>query len=239
MLDSVHALIQNIAPASDERHLRLAFMDGAGDLFHAQHWSISLRDESGRVAQVDLKGLPDSFIDYYTQYGITIDPLRAYVLAHHAPVHEQVLFTEENWKRADLYVQGCGRQYDHEHAMTGAIVGNGSIIGIVNFARTSGTPAFDSQDLIHLSAVCAHLSASLAKLRSPDQHPSEQFVKLTPRERQIAELVAQGLTNAEIGAQLWITQNTVKQALKRMFCKLNVSARTELVAKLFGRSIDS
>jgi DNA-binding CsgD family transcriptional regulator len=56
---------------------------------------------------------------------------------------------------------------------------------------------------------------------------------LTPRERQIAELVAQGLTNAEIGAQLWITQNTVKQALKRMFYKLNVSARTELVAKLF------
>ncbi|MGG6263682.1 response regulator transcription factor [Leptolyngbya sp. AN03gr2] len=59
------------------------------------------------------------------------------------------------------------------------------------------------------------------------------LTKLTPRERQIAELVAQGLTNAEIGAQLWITQNTVKQTLKRMFCKLNVSARAELVAKLF------
>lgn len=40
------------------------------------------------------------------------------------------------------------------------------------------------------------------------------------------------MTNAEIGAELWITQNSVKQALKRMFRKLDVSARTEMVAKL-------
>ena len=55
---------------------------------------------------------------------------------------------------------------------------------------------------------------------------------LTSRELQIADLVAQGLTNAEIGTELWITQNSVKQALKRIFRKLNVSARTEMVAKL-------
>jgi DNA-binding CsgD family transcriptional regulator len=55
---------------------------------------------------------------------------------------------------------------------------------------------------------------------------------LTPREIQIAELVARGLTNKEIGTQLWITQNSVKQALKRMFRKLEVSSRTEMVSKL-------
>jgi RNA polymerase sigma factor (sigma-70 family) len=62
-------------------------------------------------------------------------------------------------------------------------------------------------------------------------------MQLTPRERQIAQLVAKGLTNAEIGKQLWITQNTVKQTLKRMFRKLNVSARAELAAKLFQNQI--
>jgi DNA-binding CsgD family transcriptional regulator len=55
---------------------------------------------------------------------------------------------------------------------------------------------------------------------------------LTPREIQIAELVAQGLTNAQIGATLWITENSVKQAFKRMFCKLEVSSRAEMVAQL-------
>ena len=49
---------------------------------------------------------------------------------------------------------------------------------------------------------------------------------------QIAELVAQGLTNAEIGAAFWITENSVKQALKRMFRKLEVSSRAEMVARL-------
>ncbi|MEE3715721.1 LuxR C-terminal-related transcriptional regulator [Tumidithrix elongata RA019] len=230
----VKTLIRNISLAKTEKDLRLVFMDGAGAIFHSHHWSISLRDGAGNLAQVDLKGLPDSFLDYYIQYGMEIDPLRAYVLAHHAPVHEQVLFTEARWKRSDLYLHGCGKQFDHEHAMTGAIVGSGQIIGLVNFARTRGTPAFDRQDLADLSAICAHLSVSLAMLRSqPKPFISDVFTKLTPREQQIAELVAQGLTNAEIGAQLWITQNTVKQSLKRIFCKLNVSARTELVAKLF------
>jgi len=37
-------------------------------------------------------------------------------------------------------------------------------------------------------------------------------------------LVAKGLTNTEIGIELWITQNSVKQALKRMF-QLNVCTR--------------
>ena len=56
--------------------------------------------------------------------------------------------------------------------------------------------------------------------------------RLTPRELEIAKLVAQGRTNAEIGAELWITENSVKQALKRMFRKLEVSSRAEMVAQL-------
>ena len=82
------------------------------------------------------------------------------MIKHHAPVHEQVLFTEESWKRSALYVHGCGLQYNHEHAMTGPIVGHGQLIGMVHFARTSGYPAFDAKDLANLSALCAHLSAT-------------------------------------------------------------------------------
>jgi DNA-binding CsgD family transcriptional regulator len=46
----------------------------------------------------------------------------------------------------------------------------------------------------------------------------------------IVELVALGHTNAKIGTELWITENSVKQALKRMFRKLGVSSRAEMVA---------
>jgi DNA-binding CsgD family transcriptional regulator len=58
---------------------------------------------------------------------------------------------------------------------------------------------------------------------------------LTAREWQIVELVALGRTNAEIGQELWITENSVKQALKRMFHKLEVSSRAQMIAQIGGQ----
>jgi DNA-binding CsgD family transcriptional regulator len=117
--------------------------------------------------------------------------------------------------------------------MTGPIVGNGKLMGTINFARVGETPAFNTQDLNNLGAVCLHLSACLAKLRSrPIFRENQRILLLTQREIQIANLVAKGLTNAEIGKELWISQNTVKQALKRMFRKLEVSSRAEMTAQL-------
>ncbi|MCF4968470.1 LuxR C-terminal-related transcriptional regulator [Nostoc sp. CMAA1605] len=230
---SLQALIEQIANAPSQRKLCSYYMDAAGDLFASQHWSIYLQGQPGKSGNIEMKGLPDSFIDYYSTFGKNLDQVMQYVISHHAPAHEQIIFTEAAWKQSDLYQSGCGRIYDHEHIMTGPIVGDGKLIGTVNFARTSGTPAFNTQDLLQLSAICAHISAKLANLRSSEQlsllNPE---MGLTPRETQIAGLVAQGLTNAEIAAQLWISQNTVKQTLKRMFRKLGVSARAEMVAKL-------
>jgi DNA-binding CsgD family transcriptional regulator len=78
-----------------------------------------------------------------------------------------------------------------------------------------------------------HLSAKFATLQTqPTRLTSPLASRLTPRELEIAELVAQGLTNVEIGAALWIQPNSVKQALKRMFRKLEVSTRAQLVAQL-------
>lgn len=78
--------------------------------------------------------------------------------------------------------------------------------------------------------------AATVRLQSASERISQQQPvrtdRLTPRELQIAELVALGRTNAEIGNQLWITENSVKQALKRMFRKLEVSSRAEMVARV-------
>ena len=111
--------------------------------------------------------------------------------------------------------------------------GKGKLIGAIHFARINETPAFNYQDIADLSSVCIHLSASIAALKTQQNiFTSASSNLLTPREIQIAELVARGLTNKEIGTELWITQNSVKQALKRMFCKLQVFSRTEMVSKL-------
>lgn len=101
-------------------------------------------------------------------------------------------------------------------------------------------PAFDTQNLTNLSAICLHLSVWTTTVGSQEiyqgksQHQPFKTARLTSRELQIAELVALGKTNVEIGHQLWITENSVKLALKRMFRKLEVSSRVEMVAQLLA-----
>jgi DNA-binding CsgD family transcriptional regulator len=51
---------------------------------------------------------------------------------------------------------------------------------------------------------------------------------LTPRETQVARLVAQGLRNADIARELCISVNTVESHLKHIYAKLDVHSRVEL-----------
>jgi len=66
-------------------------------------------------------------------------------------------------------------------------------------------------------------------------HESQsELSRLTEREREVLELLAQGLTNKEIAEKLVITANTVKRHLKAVFEKLNVHTRSAATAKVTG-----
>jgi DNA-binding CsgD family transcriptional regulator len=60
---------------------------------------------------------------------------------------------------------------------------------------------------------------------------------LTPREREVAQLLARGASNEEIARALWISRYTVKDHVKAVYAKLRVGGRAELAGKLFHEHI--
>lgn len=222
-------LIAKITTVSSEAQLRSCFMDYAGELVGATAWGLDLLDSRFRVFESDLGGVPDTFRDRYQEVGQSADPVSQCMLQRQIPLHHLSVQSLEDWHQSKLY-QDVFRVYGLEHGMVAPLVGTGRLIGGIYFMRDKGFPTFNDTDLIQLSSLCQHLSVRFATLRfaiAPSLMPY-----LTLREVDIAELVAQGFSNREIALKLNISRDAVKQALKRMFQKLDVSARTEMVAKL-------
>jgi len=72
----------------------------------------------------------------------------------------------------------------------------------------------------------AELRATGETVRKRDVSTAEQ---LTPQERQIAGLVTEGLTNKEIAAQLFLSPRTVDYHLRKVFTKLGIGSRADLI----------
>jgi DNA-binding NarL/FixJ family response regulator len=60
---------------------------------------------------------------------------------------------------------------------------------------------------------------------------------LSARETEVLRLVARGLTNADIGRELFIAETTVKTHLLRAFAKLDVADRTAAVTRAMGHGL--
>ena len=79
--------------------------------------------------------------------------------------------------------------------------------------------------------------AYASRARGERKRPSSGWASLTPAERQVVALVADGLTNAEIGRRLFITTGTVKVHVHNVFSKLGVTRRSELAARATERRL--
>jgi predicted ATPase/DNA-binding NarL/FixJ family response regulator len=77
--------------------------------------------------------------------------------------------------------------------------------------------------------------AYAARGRGDRSRPSTGWDSLTPTERQVVDLVAEGLTNPQIGEHMFITAGTVKTHLSSIFRKLALTSRAELAAKAARR----
>jgi DNA-binding CsgD family transcriptional regulator len=74
------------------------------------------------------------------------------------------------------------------------------------------------------------LPRALSRLQ---QVSPEQDVALTPREREVLTLVAEGLSNQEIAERLFVTSNTLKSYIRSAYRKVGVRTRAQAVRWMY------
>ncbi|MER6618016.1 response regulator transcription factor [Streptomyces xantholiticus] len=78
-----------------------------------------------------------------------------------------------------------------------------------------------------------------ATIASPSDEEPSAGIALTRREREVADLVASGLSNKEIAAGLVIAQRTVETHVGRILAKLGLTSRLQLAAWVHQRRTPS
>ena len=76
--------------------------------------------------------------------------------------------------------------------------------------------------------IAARLTELMMRQSQPDRHP---FPELTSREREILELIADGLGNAAIAARLYLAPKTVRNNISVIFTKLGVPDRAQAILR--------
>jgi DNA-binding CsgD family transcriptional regulator len=77
--------------------------------------------------------------------------------------------------------------------------------------------------------------AYVRRARGTRRRPTSGWPSLTPTELDVFRLVAQGLSNPEIGARMFISRGTVKTHLSHIYAKLGVTSRRGLATIAVSR----
>lgn len=80
------------------------------------------------------------------------------------------------------------------------------------------------------SGMATKLLSELSQRPAPREQKGEQVEGLSPREREVLEMVARGASNNEIASALFISDNTVKTHLRNILDKLHLANRSQAVA---------
>ena len=93
----------------------------------------------------------------------------------------------------------------------------------------------DGGGILHPGLV-GRVIREFARLAEPDHRREQQFSDLTPREREVLDLLAEGLRNQDIAGRLSIAEKTVKHHISSILSKLQLNHRTEaaLLASRLG-----
>lgn len=200
-------------------------------LFECEIACVSL--EGGARAEKTPAGpVRRAFSEYYDRSWRSQDPIVRVALSTHEPYDNGAVFESSRWHREPMFQAICEPSGLH-HYLVVPLVGHGSPIGTLSVSRRKERRPFFDRDRVSAGALAGHASALFAEIGRLSSD-SRSLTELTSAERETATLAADGYTVDAIALMRNVSRNTVKEALQRVYRKLRVASRVELVRRLGG-----
>jgi DNA-binding NarL/FixJ family response regulator len=180
-------------------------------------------------------GYSQGFLDEYAERWIADDPFMA-PAAHRLLAERGVVTLRDLHPERDpaqrAYVEGFLTPHGIADKV-GMIIDAGAEGVVYVGAVVRGALAVPARDLAVMRALGRHLAPYAAAQLARDRAAAAacEQLGLTAREREVAELAAQGLTNRQIARRLFVGVDTVKKHLTRALAKTHTTSRTHLAAR--------
>jgi DNA-binding CsgD family transcriptional regulator len=245
MVDREGSIIAEIAEQSRVQRSRIAFRAEALSLIarhvHSDGALFDTLDPSapvhhGAFRDLDLRCIDRARAGWASCYAAELAPLAQCAARAGGVVIDSRVFGQRERARRRYFSEVTGPERIGQVLWVHLDV-RGESVSAIGLCRSATARPFDDRDaeaMRALSSVLALADGSflLPRRAAPVEVP---LPRLTPREREIADLAALGYTNKEIALSLGSSANTVRNQLAGLFQKVGVSTRAELVG-LMARS---
>lgn len=238
---------EHLTHAYDAAEVRRRVGEDLLELLDADYYASFVWDpgEARFVDRVALN-MDDANLDTYDRYYQFHDPITHRLQKRRRAVHVNEVMPQAHLVQTEFFNDFLKRDGLHWGMNLYAYDGECNI-GDVRIWRAERRGNFDRSDVELLDAIrpaftnalktLRRLEALQARVRSGDPFDRawlrDRFA-LTPREAEIARCVFAGKSDARLAADLDIAFSTVRTHLKRIYAKLSVTSRTELIHRVLA-----
>lgn len=178
-------------------------------------------------------------IDYPVEYlegirnrsgGIDSPILRRWLVTR-----EPVLFeADAPWPDVPAAWLECFHEYELKNAVAHAVYDVERCVGTYHcFSRIPGRPGRAHLDAVRrLTPILHETLCKVMSLHNARSSFATRLAELSPREKEITRWLQTGKSNSEIASISGLSENTVKHHLTRIFSKLDVDSRSQLISRL-------
>ncbi|MGJ9385793.1 response regulator transcription factor [Salipaludibacillus sp. CF4.18] len=233
--DSIEKVISFMDQISQvENDFRKQVLFAFRDTFGFNKSNFWLCDESSNLINpVSLNSIEsmNDYLNNYSEIDILVPKSISSRINQKSVIDVLDILTLKEYERSEFY-----NDFMKKHGLFNNIglflYGKGNVVGMIDFSWSKKEFYLSSEDRGCLEVLSKYLSKKVCEIEGNTSGQQIENMSgrkyLSPREKEVLELIRKGLSNKEIANTLFISVNTVKKHSQSMYQKLGVTNRTSL-----------